>query len=221
MRSPVQKEIQFLTVTWPKGETWYRRHFPVLKPGERTFEASPYYLFHPVAPGRAAQVLPETRFVALLREPVSRAWSHYQLNRANGLEDLSFVDALAAEEGRLAEDAAVVAAGGVGRHHRLHSYLARGRYADQVARWREAVGDRLLVLRSEDLFTDPAGTFARVLDFVDLPAWNPPSFEVGNRFRASTGETLDRQLAAELRDRMAVDNERLAALLGWDLSAWA
>lgn len=221
MRSPVQKEIQFLTVAWPKGEAWYRRHFPVLQAGERTFEASPYYLFHPAAPARAAQVLPETRFVALLREPVSRAWSHFQLNKANGLEDLSFPEALAAEGARLAEDARVVAEGGVGRHHRLHSYLARGRYADQVQRWRDAVGDRLLVVRSEELFADPGATFSRVLDFVGMPAWSPPSFEVSNRFRASTGERLDPAFAQELRARFGPDNARLAEMLGWDLSAWS
>ena len=78
VRPPVRKEIQFLSIRWDRGLPWYRRHFPVLSDASlRTCEASPYYLFHPSAPVRAAAALPDTKFIALLREPSTRAISHY------------------------------------------------------------------------------------------------------------------------------------------------
>ena len=42
-----------------------------------TGEATPYYIFHPTAPQRIAKVLPNVKLIALLRNPVDRAYSHY------------------------------------------------------------------------------------------------------------------------------------------------
>ena len=117
---PCGKEVQFLSLHWDRGLPWYRRHFPVVTdPAERTFEASPYYLFHPDAPIRAAAALPDTHFVALLREPVERAVSHWFHNRANHLEPLPLAHALDAERERLSRDPS-------GSNHRLYAYAGRG-----------------------------------------------------------------------------------------------
>jgi hypothetical protein len=78
---------------------------------------------------------------------------------------------VAAERDRLAADRD-------GSAHRLYSYVARGLYAEQVTRWRGAVGDRLLVLLSDDLFRDPRQTFDRVQAFVGLDQWEPSDFQV-------------------------------------------
>ena len=176
---PLDKEIQFFTLEWSRGIDWYRCHFGPTGDGRLNFEASPYYLYHPCAPDRAASVLPRAKLVALLRDPVSRAWSHYHHNLRLGLESLSFADAIAAEPERLAGEAERLQADptAVSFAHRHHSYLDRSRYGPQVVRWREAAGDRLLVLRSEQLFDEPHRTFQRLLEFLELDPWRPPDYE--------------------------------------------
>src|SRR5690606_40242338 len=55
VRPATGKELQYFTLYHGRGQRWYRGHFPRLAPGQVTFEASPYYLFHPSAPRRVAE----------------------------------------------------------------------------------------------------------------------------------------------------------------------
>src|SRR5690606_30078061 len=103
------KGTYFFDENWHRGERWYLSHFPTVERRrwvERrlgrppiSFEASPYYLFHPLAPQRARTVAPDALVVALLRDPVERAYSHWK-ERRNHTEHLSFAEAIAAEEER-------------------------------------------------------------------------------------------------------------------------
>ena len=97
---PSWKEVSFFDRHWWRGEFWYRGQFP-LRSGQRLVgEASPSYLFHPLAPERVRSLVPEAKLIALVRDPVDRAYSHYQHEVALGREPLSFEDALAAEAER-------------------------------------------------------------------------------------------------------------------------
>ncbi|MCG5450564.1 MULTISPECIES: sulfotransferase family protein [Micromonospora] len=211
------KELQYFSVHHGRGVRWYRGHFPRLAPGERTFEASPYYLFHPSVPARVAATLPQARFVVLLRDPVQRAYSHYLHTRSYGVEPLSFADALDAEEERL--DRATRGGPDSAAAHRAlrnYSYAARGCYAEQLDRWFAQVPrERIHVARTEDLHTDPAGTYGDMLRFLGLPAFTPEAFTRHTR-RVDNGVS---QLTPALRERLdayfAPHNARLSALLDW------
>jgi hypothetical protein len=203
VRTASGKELQFLSLHHRRGRRWYRGHFPSRPPGVQSFEASPYYLFDPDVPARAAELLPDARFVALLRDPVERAYSHYLHSRAYGVEPLSFADALDAEPARLA-------AGGHSARRR-YSYVARGRYAEQLERWFARVPrERVLVLRTERLSAD----YPRVLDFLGLEPHTPDLTTRHTRRADPAGET---QLTPELRARLAAEfaphEAALAALL--------
>ncbi len=200
VRPATGKELQFFSLHHRRGERWYRAHFPVRAPGVHSFEASPYYLFDPGVPARAAAMLPEARFIALLRDPAERAWSHYLHTRSYGVEPLSFPDALDAEPARLA----------TGGHtaRRQFSYVARGRYAEQLARWFEHVPrERVLVVRTEELNT----RYPQVLDFLGLAAAPAPTGRHTRRPAASPG--LTPQLRARLEAEFAADQARLTDLL--------
>ena len=146
IRRGLRKEVRYFSQNYERGESWYRAHFPThvaLRLGRPiaakrlVFEATPDYLFHPFVPERAHCALPDAKLIVLLREPVDRTWSHYQHEVRLGFEDLDFERALAAEPQRLA--------GGIERlqvdpnfERRLFlrfSYVARGRYAEQIERW--------------------------------------------------------------------------------------
>ncbi|MDP9181934.1 MAG: sulfotransferase, partial [Actinomycetota bacterium] len=92
------KEVGFFTPYWSRGLDWYRDQFAGAAPGQVTCDASPGYLYSPEALDRIAQVLPDARLAVVLREPVSRVWSHWCYMVALGLEPRAFATVLDQEE---------------------------------------------------------------------------------------------------------------------------
>lgn len=121
------------------GERWYRAHFVPQAwsdvRGLQTGEASPEYLFCPAAPQRVAAFDPGMKLIVMLRNPVERAYSQYQMSRRRGSETLPFAEALALEPERLEAERrrlGAVAAHARGKSHRHHSYQSRGHYASSL-----------------------------------------------------------------------------------------
>ena len=211
--SPVRKEVHYFDFFHDRGPDWYRAHFPRGRTRRVAFEASPYYLAHPLAPARVAAFDPAMKLLAILRDPVERALSHHAHETARGHETLPFGEALAAEEERLAGSAQALHSPPYYYHfgHHHHSYLGRGCYADQLAAWlAHFPRANLLVLRTEDLAADPAGTLARVLAFLGLPVRRVASRRFALPRRAAA---LDAGLRAALETRFAADRARLHNLL--------
>jgi hypothetical protein len=227
VRPAARKEVHFFDVNYARGENWYRAMFPTQRalggaagPGRSiTGEASPYYLFHPLAAERAARLVPDARLIVLLRDPVERAWSHYLHEVAAGRETLSIEDALDAESSRLAgaEDAirSGQPAAAVARH-RNFSYVARGRYAEQIRRWRRHYPvEAFVVVDAADLFADPGRAWRQVVDFLDLDPAVQPRFDAHNR---GSGAPLDRGVRDRLAAEFDAPNRDLELLLGMTLS---
>lgn len=89
--------------TYQKGPAWYRAHFARQRAGatRKAFEASPFYMPHPLVPQRIARLMPDVKLIAILRNPTERAISHYFFSRELGHEPLSITDALREEEQRI------------------------------------------------------------------------------------------------------------------------
>ncbi|MEY2567268.1 MAG: hypothetical protein QOE35_1797 [Actinomycetota bacterium] len=223
----IRKETEYFTFWFDKGDRWYRSHFPTqarmaaARRGGRpaqAFEATPYYLFHPHAPERAAAVVPHARLVAVLRNPVERAYSHWQHEVRGGRESLSFEEAIDAEpervdteERRLQNDPSYRS----NRHHRF-SYVGRGRYAMQLERWlAHYPREQLLVVRSEDLYADPASTFLRIVEHMGVDQWEPAEFRNHSYegLRPEAGPPMAPATRTRLEATFEADNERLARLL--------
>jgi Sulfotransferase domain len=211
-----RKELHFFDVLFDRGSGWYWRQFPAgLPEGVVTGEATPYYLFHPHAAPRAAEVAPDARLIVLLRDPVERAWSHYHLSRSQGMEPLSFAEAIEREPERLAGEIERMLADDryYSFAHQHHSYLARGRYAGQLETWfRHFPRDRLLILPSEAFYADPAASIRQATAFLDLPPFDLPAWRPMNE---SGKSAMDPALRRALAVHFAADNERLSRLLGW------
>lgn len=230
--APLIKEAHFFSYRWPQGMGWYRALFPtnVRKRAHagsgvpaQTFDATPYYLFHPCAAERAAAVVPTAKLVALLRDPVERAYSHYQHSVRAGAETLSFPEAIEREPERLAGEEQRIRADSryPGVNHRMYSYVSRGMYADQLERWLPRFPDgSLLVLRSEDLFADPLHCYREVLTFLGLPDWQPAEFGVHTKRSPRPAPGIPASTRRQLEERFAPANRRLELLLGREL-AWS
>jgi len=216
---PAHKEIHFFDNNSFRGLGWYRRYFPLrARMGDQvTGEASPYYLFHPAVPARVAETLPDVRLIAILRDPVERAYSGYQLARRRGDETLEFEEALAREDERLAgeEERILRDPRYLSPAHRRLSYRTRGLYAEQLERWYERFPrEQLLVVRSEDLFADPDATLQTVFAFLGLEPWSQAEYPALNRRPYSSMSDAAR---ATLAEAFAEPNRRLEALLGREL----
>ena len=216
---PSWKEVSYFDRHYGRGAAWYRGNFPnrVRARGKLVGEASPSYIFHPLGPERVKALVPEARLVALVRNPVERALSHYHHEVALGREPLSFEDALDAEEERLRGEEERLAADPsyFSRAWWSHAYKSRGRYAEQLERWLAVFPrEQLLILPSADLGGEPERTHTQVLDFLGaaphrLDAY-PRVYE--RQYEAMSPETRER-VAAEFE----APNRRLYELLGRDL----
>lgn len=218
----VLKEISYFSNFPEKGTDWYRSCFPAPARGEggrpiRTWEASPNYLFYPDAPRRAAETAPDAKLIMLLRNPVDRAYSHYN-HQASGVHEPlpTFEEALDAEEERMRP----AREGAPGEEHLSvnfprFSYASRGMYADQIMRWRAHFPEnQILVVGSEDLYADPRRTLAGVLGFLGLPAWEPGPVRRPRKKRAAA--PMNPATRERLDAFFSPHNRRLYSLLGRD-----
>lgn len=237
------KELHFFNAAgqYDKGLNWYRAQFQGAGERRAAGEATPTYMRDPVAIERIAQAMPTARLIAILRSPVDRAYSHYLMNRAKNQEPLSFERALEAERDEIAAGSS-----------RTHApYFSTGLYLEQLERVAAGLPDApLLVLLMDDLSADPAGTFSRVLGFLEVADIPVPS--VGrhvNRYvefrslrvrriarripkplqrvvgrlntrAAGSYPPMTPEVRAALHERYAEANAALAERLGRDLSMW-
>ncbi len=217
------KEPHFFDKYFDEGTEWYRRFFPAPRweDGRRTMtgEATPY-IINRRAPERMAELVPQARLIALLRNPVDRAYSDYQQVARKGREARTFEEAIGAEKLQpLGKE------GNTSEHERGVSldnnseYLTRSIYVDQLLRWSKFFGDeQMLVLKSENFFERTADTLKLVLDFLDLPDWKPQTREIipKKRHKGKYKQQMDPATRQRLEEYFEPHNRRLYEYLGVD-----
>jgi hypothetical protein len=214
------KELHYFDRNFEKGIEWYRSQFPLPRWKEKrrsiTGEATPEYLFHRSAPEMMAKVIPQARLIVLLRNPVDRAYSHYHNRVRIARETRSFEEAIEVEkEWLLAKEGAAPEYEPCTRVERPHvDYLSRGIYVDQLLRWSKHYSQQqMLVLKSEDLFERTLETLKLVLNFLDLPDWEPEAVKIPNEGRYEEMAPATRR---RLEEYFEPHNRRLYEYLGVD-----
>ena len=209
-----RKEVHYFDFHQRKhGLDWYRANFPMRtrRSGHYpTFEATPNYLAFPGAPQSIPAAVPDTKLIALLRNPIERAHSSWRFTAYQGLENRDFGEAVRAEARRDAES------DGAETTEMRHAYLAKSRYAEHLEKWMELFDpERLLVVRSEDLFNEPDDTISRILGFVD------PDLRTDLRIQhihASPTADIEPGLRDWLAEYFEPHNRKLAALTGLEFT---
>jgi hypothetical protein len=235
-----KKELHYFDREFDRGLDWYRSHFTNSREHAKG-EATPMYLGLPYIAERMARTVPEAKLIAILRNPVDRAYSQYWWKRGRGKESRSFEQAVADElAGKLSDHARA----------RAFDYVGRGRYLDHLTEICNFYSShQLLVLLFDDLRDSPAGVYETMCAFlgVDLTV-SPPSLgqtinqgvryrflhlrRVGRYVSPTIGQMIERlnarpsypPLQARTRQKLASYyrqyNQRLAEWLQRNLSMW-
>lgn len=218
------KEPHYFDQNYARGLAWYKAHFDAASSATPdrpviSFEASPY-LYLPHTERRAAALLPDARLVVLLRNPIDRAYSFYQLMVRFGRETRSFEQAIAEEPAMLAEELPRMQAAEPVWSKRviLGAYIAKGIYIDQLLRWEGCFPrENFLVLRSEDFFADPDQALRQVADFVGFPHHGLSEYKAFLSTRSTPiNPDTRRELVAYYREHNARLYEHLGRDMGWD-----
>jgi Sulfotransferase family len=122
-------------------------------------ESTPFYLWNHGAHRRIAEGLPDVRLIAVVRDPIDRAYSNWMHLWSDGLEPLAdFEEAFAREDERVHAGWAP-----------FWRYRDLGRYGEQLEHLLGYVDPaRVLVLRYRDVVDDPAAAVERVCRFLDI-----------------------------------------------------
>lgn len=218
---PPEKEIEFFSGPERDARAWEvyrRRHLAPGRPVRAVGTASPQYMCDTAVPARMAARVPRARLIAVLRDPVERAVSHYKMARRRGTERRSFAEAVRAQ----------LAPGALERLRALpfsevaerDAYVAWGEYARILRGYLEHFPrEQLLVLFSEDLREHGAETLRRVYRHLGIAEdFTPPNlgrrYHVGGARRRIPGlEKLLRSFAARGLLRLAMPKRSYKRML--------
>jgi len=207
-----------------RGINWYQVFFPfkdLLRRKFLTGDATPRYLDHPHAPKRVKEIIPNVKFIVLLRNPIDRAYSMYNMRVSRGRETCSFEEAIRLEKERtqdefkkMEEDENYYSS-----PYFHHSYLDRGIYVDKLQRWMSIYPkEQFLIIKSEDFFKNTSENYYKVLNFLGLPPHELESYPIQGRVNKL--DPMSSNVRKQLVQFFKPHNEKLYQLigknLGWD-----
>lgn len=163
LKSEGSKELDFfnLKANFDKGIEFYRQYFPLARPHKG--EASPNY-FHLEEKQNSgclermkSSLNPETKIIILLRDPIKRAFSHWNhIQRPN--QDFG-----ARFKGKTFNEATELMCGEKAKN----SILNRSKYSDNLKAFRDAFGaHNVYVALQERIKADQLGEYNKMLKFL-------------------------------------------------------
>lgn len=192
------KEVHFFdkNIKWRQGINYYRKFFVGPPAGIWFVESTPNYLYEVVVPERVKEVLPKARFIAMLRDPADRAWSHFcNWRRKHHWSTDILLDT-------------------------SHVVVKKGFYYQQLKRWFEHFNrERFFIIRSEDFFKNPDIVIKETLDWIGVPEasigkveyWDPVKLRKGN-------PPMPKDLKNKIKAIYKTHNEKLEDLLERSMS---
>jgi tetratricopeptide (TPR) repeat protein len=215
----LKKEVFFFNQNLSYGLDWYLAHFsPIPKDANLlTGEATPWYLVSFNAEQEVARLFPKIKLIVLLRNPVLRAFSQYQMRVEFEKETRTFLDVITSEMAainRLSHPTLT----DTEYWHREKGDLLFGLYVYFLEKWMAVFPrEQILILQSEDFYAHPAATLTQVFDFLGVPDYPLPAYP---NYNPGSYSPMTEDLRQILADFFRPHNQRLEAYLGmkfnWD-----
>jgi hypothetical protein len=194
----------------------YHKFFPLENERKLWFEATPAYIYWPRSLERIRDYNPDVRLILLFRDPIERAWSHWCMQHARGIDTLDFQSAIRRGRSRLRSHVATP------REWRVFSYVERGFYADQVAHVRSLFSrEQVLFLPSEHLLRDPERTLRGITTFLGISPFRSVQAEKVNvRAKVPYPSICRSDDITYLREIYAAGLSRFETVTDIDASGW-
>jgi hypothetical protein len=174
-------------------------------------ESTPNYMYWYSAPRRIWEYNPAMKIIIILRNPVDRAFSNWNMEYVLKREFLSFHEAIRTETQRIQEVLPL--------QHRVYAYVDRGFYTEQIRRiWHYFPKAQTHFIKSEQLKNDPQTELDRVCNFLGVAKMPDikPRTVLASPYATSMTEA-DRTYLKELYEFEIKDLEQI---LSWDCSEW-
>lgn len=205
------------TANYIKGDEWYTQtFFSDVRDEKAVGEISTSHLYGENVARRIFEFDPNMKLVILLREPTQRAFSSYWHSKKNGIEKLSFQEAVLTEDSRMA------ALDGEKLEIAPFAYIGRSKYATQIERFLQYFKkDKFHISLFEDLTIDGPGEMKKICDFLEVDV----NFEfdlIKEKLNRSVpeGSAMDKQILSLLKAKFVQENEKLAQLFDLNLNSW-
>lgn len=216
------KEIRYfdLQENYSRGFGWYLGNFPSKKEkGNRlTFDASPSYLYFDYIPELIKKDLGNIKMIAILRNPVDRAYSAWQMY--NSFSDNPHEHHRSIADKRTFLEAIEEEQKGIKTEY-PYDYLNRGKYAHQLeGYYKHFEKENLLVLNFNQFKEDVETLLNSVCDFLGIEPFSLDKLEEFKGKKYNTGKykieksESDLQVIQQLKDYFVPYNEELYTLLG-------
>ena len=208
-------ELGYFDSNYKLGLNWYKSFFPsifekkkVMQKNKKfmTYDVTPFYIYHEKAPERIHQILPNSKLIIILRNPVDRSYSNYFL----GNQKKNFEEIIADEKKILNK----INKNNVDEYYNfVHtSMLARGFYAEQLENWYKSFSkDQILIIKSEEFATDTNKIMNNIFDFLELPHYDIPDNSKKNKIHY---EPMKKGTRDDLIEFFRPYNEKLYSLVG-------
>lgn len=211
-----QKEVHFFDKeayfsTGCPDYSQYHTFFSPERADQLLGEATPIYMYWYDAPRRMWDYNPDLKLIILLRNPIERAYSHWNMERTRNADDLSFWDAIQLEQERCRAALPL--------QHRVYSYVDRGFYLQQLRRLQTYFPDnQMLVIKNEYLKSNPSATLGQIYEFLGVP--NLDLFSHKDVHSRPYLEEMSEQEWNYLRNIYEYEIKSLERVLGWDCRDW-
>lgn len=174
-------------------------------------EVTPSYLYWKRAMERIHAYNPQIRLVILLRNPVDRAFAHWNMQRFKDREPLDFLDALKEEPRRITPPLSI--------ESRRFSYVDRGFYSAQLERvFKLFPREQMKIVKFEEFRDRKQETLDRIFDFLGLKRLRVGRDKDRNVVPYERGMTSEER--KYLSEIFAGEVAKLEKMLGWDLTDW-
>jgi len=219
--SALRKETKFFDVDFKLGINMYKSNFPtplyrfiVRKLQKKKFltgEATPGYIHNPHCAKRVHDYLPNVKLIIILRNPIDRAYSDYQMRIRAKHETKSFEDSIKEEEKKLSESEKILENENYSQYGaEFRPYLSRGNYYEQIKPWRELFPkENFLILKTEDLEKDHQKTLNHVFKFLGLKEMEISDF---TRKNVAKYAEMNLETRKHLIEHFKPQNEKLKEL---------
>ena len=220
----ITKQIHYFDRYFYKGFSWYKSCMPykiekfykknIIKENFITGEATVHYFLHPLAPERIFNFLPNVKLILTLRDPVERAYSHWNMEFQNKNETLSFEDAIKIEESRM--DGEIEKLMDDDRYESINyphrAYLTTGRYIEHLEKWLKFFPSKqFCIIDSDELARNPSTQFNKIIEFLELPKFDLVNYP---KLHSRNYSKMDLKIREELKEYYKPYNNKLFSMIG-------